>query len=160
MGLNDGDISKIVAEQKRRINELRIKIDDLRQRRNLKDVRLSTAIPGYAEAMRKIDKSFGSQAEIIVKNKTDHSIHDIVHQDGPDSRFIVYFDLDESEINEAFIMAENMYSKQGGDVSTNPFWIMVNSDPNFKNELVEKYKKGLQGAQKKMAEIDKNAAKY
>ena len=128
IGLNTGDISKVVAEQSKEISSLRTKVDETNSI-------LAKLIPGFKEAAGISGKDIVN-SKVPVPTNTTHQDHTtgIVKADAGD---IVYFNVTPDQLNAMFAMAEKIFLENGGDANTDPFWKRMKSEPGFKEATMQ-----------------------
>jgi hypothetical protein len=144
IGLNTGDVSKVVAEQKKEINSLKSRIDET-------NAILAKLIPGFKEAA-------GLTGNDVVKTVParidDHKATD-GHLTVPDASSIVYFDISRQQVMAMFDMAEKVFIEGGGDAETNPFWKKIKTDPSYKESMMQEVEKKFYHAIHTHKEINK-----
>ena len=126
IGLNTGDISKVVAEQSKEISSLRSKVDETNSI-------LAKLIPGFKEAA-------GIKENNVVTSKVPANTTHIDHTPGivkADAGDIVYFNVTPDQLNAMFAMAEKIFVENGGDANTHPFWKRMKSEPGFKESTMQ-----------------------
>jgi hypothetical protein len=137
IGLNSGDISKVVADQSKEITALRSQISETNSI-------LATLVPGFKEAAGIKGPNLPVN-KLQTEVKTTHETHTgIVKADGSD---IVYFEITQDQLKAMFAMAEKIFTENGGDFNSHPFWKKIKSDPGFKEatmqQVAEKFRSAL-----------------
>ncbi len=126
IGLNAGDISKVVAEQSK-------EIDELKRKNNETNEILARLLPGFKEAA-------GLEGEFIVVEESQDHVASVNQTDlnylTPDSSNIIYFEITRKQINEGAVLAEKMFVENGGDITTHPFWKRMKSDPSYSDQVI------------------------
>jgi hypothetical protein len=139
IGLNTGDVSKVVAEQSKEITALKSKIDETNSV-------LAKLVPGFSEAtgVKATNVTSGTKQPVDA-----HDTHAGVTT--ADASNIVYFEVSKEQLNAMFAMAEKIFIENGGDMNAHPFWSKVKSDPGFKTatmqQVAEKFRKALHSHQ-------------
>jgi hypothetical protein len=135
IGLNTGDVSKVVAEQSKEITALRSRIDET-------NGILAKLVPGFSEATG----IKGTEVKGGLKTPVDaHDTHAGVTT--ADASNIVYFEVSKEQLDAMFAMAEKLFVENGGDMNTHPFWSKMKTDPGFKattmQQVAEKFRKAM-----------------
>ncbi|MCH2081453.1 MAG: hypothetical protein MK226_03630, partial [Saprospiraceae bacterium] len=144
IGLNAGDISKVVAEQSKEIEELK-------RMNNETNAILAKLLPGFKEALGMEDTHVAESTPKIESNLDHEDMHFVT----PDESNIVYFEITEQQIQEGIILARKRFIENGGDVNTHPFWKRMKSDPSYNEEVVKKFTAKMQKAIHTHQEINK-----
>ena len=128
VGLNNGDISKVVAEQNKEIISLKEQI-------NQTNSILSKLVPGYKEAA-------GIKENIVVAQpaKTNYKNTSPPAYLTPDASNIIYFEVTDAQIESAVVLAKKLYIEHGGNVNTNLFWNKMTNDPTYKINVLRSLK--------------------
>jgi hypothetical protein len=126
IGLNTGDVSKVVADQKKEINSLKAKMDETNSI-------LAKLVPGFKEATGTAVTDGTVKLPAPVVNDG--------HMTMPDASTIVYFEITRAQVEAIFAMAEKAFSESGGDVANNPFWKRIKSEPSYKEEMMQDVEK-------------------
>ena len=144
IGLNAGDISKVVAEQSKEIEELK-------RMNNETNAILAKLLPGFKEALG-MENTHVAESTPKIESNLDH---EDMHFVTPDESNIVYFEITEQQIQEGIILARKRFVENGGDVNTHPFWKRMKSDPSYNEEVVKKFTAKMQNAIHTHQEINK-----
>jgi hypothetical protein len=154
IGLNAGDISKLVAEQSKEITDLKSQIS---QTNNL----LAKLVPGFADAagikttaaaVGNTTASIAAPVGTVAKNVSPGTI---LKQD--DSH-IIYFEVTPAQMNQMIDEARAGFVKAGVDISKHPFWKKMSSDAGYKSAVMEGMKSKLQAAVHMHHDINSNPA--
>lgn len=138
IGLNTGDISKVVADQHKEINALKGQISETN---NI----LAKLIPGFKEAagIKDVPVTKNPVTIFAPEAHTDHKV-EIVKQD---ATTIVYFDITTAQTSTMLEMAQKLFVEKGGNINTHPFWKKINTDAGYKdvimNQIKLTFKKGM-----------------
>jgi len=126
IGLNGNDISKIVVEQKNKMQSLLVKL-------NKRNEILKKLVPGFNEVVgqKEIESLSGYN---ILENK-------VIKKDIPSgvSNEIDWstYKLTKGQVADFFDRAEKIVIKSGVDMDTNSFWKRIKTDPAYKELLIE-----------------------
>jgi len=127
IGLNTGDISKVVVEQSKEISDLKSKMNET-------NVLLAKLVPGFKEAAGIKDVNVKTIPNLV--RPTDvHDNHQGVVTATPGD--IVYFEVSNDQLNAMFAMAEKIFLENGGDVNAHPFWKKMKTEPGFKESTMQ-----------------------
>jgi hypothetical protein len=147
IGLNDGDISKLVSKQNEELEKLNEELDDLKRLENESDAILALLIPEYRQAMGLKDK------EIVVparrpseNNHTDPQRENAIEIYEPDPNTIVYFKPTMEQLHMGYEMAKQQFIESGGDISIDAFWSNMESDAILKATYFQELNKNLEKA--------------
>ena len=127
IGLNTGDVSKVVAAQSREIDELKSKINET-------NLLLAKLVPGFKEAAGISDAQV-NQVPGPVKAPAVHDNHTELRSSGAGE--IVYFEISQDQLSAMFAMAEKIFVENGGDINSHPFWKKIKSEPGFKESMMQ-----------------------
>ncbi len=143
IGLNAGDISKVVAEQGKEISELKTALNEVK---SLIAKITSGSLPvAVTESPTKV--------ATVNSNTTGHV--DFLQQTESD---IVYFKITTAQTTEMLSGAQRLMVERGVDVSTHPFWSRINSDPGYKNTVMEQMKSAFEKGMHTHKEINSKAS--
>jgi hypothetical protein len=142
IGLNTGDISKVVADQSKQIDELKSQINET-------NALLARLVPGFKEAAGIKDE----QVTLVPKVTDRHDNHNNVST--ADASDIVYIEITQDQLDAMFAMAEKMFVDAGVDVNTHPFWKKIKTEPGFKESTMQQVKEKLRAAMHTHKEINK-----
>lgn len=145
IGLNTGDVSKVVAEQSKEINDLKSKINET-------NLLLAKLVPGFKEAAGISDAQVNNLPG-PVKVPDIHDNHTALK--AADAGDIVYFEVSDEQISAMFAMAEKLFVENGGDVNTHPFWKKIKSDPGFKESTMQQVADKFKAAMHTHKDINK-----
>ena len=152
VGLNNNDLVDVVKNQGNQIKEQQTLIDEMKNEIAKTQNVLADLIPGYREAAglqpQNIEKTISA---VAVKELADHEHYIVV----PNESNIVYYQVTDSDIEKAFTLAADVSRKAGVDLSIHPFWKRIQSDPNYKANVVEDIKEKLKYAYHMHKEINK-----
>ncbi len=134
IGLNTGDVSKLVAEQSKEISALKGQISETN---NI----LAKLVPGFKEAA-------GLSEPVTVKNTViqpkvttaDHAAVEIAHTT---AGAIVYFEVSDDQVEKGLVIAQKMFIEKGGDINAHPFWKKMKNDPAYKQVVINEMKKKI-----------------
>ncbi|HEX2683433.1 MAG TPA: hypothetical protein VHL77_05855, partial [Ferruginibacter sp.] len=141
IGLNTGDISKVVADQSKEISELKGQINEINNT-------LAKIASGVKTDNVKVP------VDILHATTKDQHAIDIIKQD---ANTIVYFDITTEQTTTMLDMAQKLFVEKGGDINTHPFWKKVNSDPSYKQMIMEKIKTTFRNGMHTHKEINSNS---
>ena len=142
IGLNAGDISKLVATQSNEIADLKSQI-------NQTNTLLAKLVPGFADAAGvKVDQKPIKSAPVasaapLNNNSTTVDTKNFVRQDDTN---IIVFEVSDEQIKGGLELARQEFIKNGVDVNNHPFWKKVASDPGFKSAVMEGMRAKLKSA--------------
>ena len=146
VGLNNGDVSKVVAKQSKEIKDLK---DQINQTNNI----LVKLVPGYKEAAGIKEKIEATTTNFNNKNTNQSSF--LI----PDASNIFYFDITDSQLDAALVLAKKTYAEHGGSVDKNVFWNKMSNNPAFKEtflrELKSKITKGINTHKESIGQLTK-----
>jgi len=135
VGMNEGDISKAVAENKNKLEELNTsfsKSDDV----------LATLLPNYKKAVQR-KKTENLSAKNIIPGGMNLST-DQLNTSGYNVR-----EISSDKVMEMLNVAERSLKEHGINVEGNPFWDKIKADPRYKDAVI----KDVQDAYRKEIEI-------
>ncbi len=126
IGLNAGDISKVVASQNIEINELKQQINDTK---NI----LAKLVPGFKEAAG-INTSaiVATPAAIVSGNKTTATQPEFFV---PNEHTITYFEITDAQIETMLSLAKKMHDEQAVKGNTAIFWNKMATDASYKAKV-------------------------
>lgn len=127
IGLNTGDVSKLVSEQNKEINDLKGQINET-------NTILARLVPGFKEAA-------GLKEPIVIKKPVISDNHNPVEIVKLNTSNIVYFDLTNEQVSKGLDMAQQFFIEKGGNINTHPFWKKINNDPGYKEIVMNEIKK-------------------
>ena len=146
IGLNTGDISKVVAEQSKEISSLKSKMNETNSI-------LAKLIPGFKEAAGITGTDMVKMNNQVVPVNTTHNDHaGAIVADASD---IVYFKITPEQLSAMFAMAEKIFLENGGDINTDPFWKKMKSEPGFKEATMQQVEQKFTNALHTHQEINK-----
>ena len=143
IGLNTGDISKVVAEQSKEISQLKKQIGEI----NSMVARLASGSKETGEV--KTDNVV--KTPVFTPNGKDNHPVDFIKQD---AGTVVYFDITTEQTTTMLDMAQKLFVEKGGDVTTHPFWKKINSDPGYKQVIMNEIKKTFRNGMHTHQEIN------
>ena len=158
IGLNDGDISKLVSEQQQEIEKLHQEIEKLHQEKSERNALLVKLVPGYKEAAGITNDAILTPNKRTISKNTDTHVEDIIEIKTSDPSTIVYFEITRDQILGGVDLAEKMFVESGGDLNTHPFWKRMQSDIAYKDGVVDEMQKKLQKTMHTHKIIDKESA--
>jgi len=130
IGLNGNDISKIVIEQKNKMQDLLVKL-------NKRNEILKKLVPGFKEEV--------SQKEMASLNAFNIPENKVVNKEAPSgaSNQIDWsaLKLTKEQVEDFFERAEKTVVKSGVDINTNSFWKRLKTDPSYKELLIEEVRR-------------------
>lgn len=129
IGLNSGEISRVVTKQNKEITELKSKIKET-------NFILAKLVPGFAKEARLTAEEIGSPIPNTPVTPTVN-LHETTHST---SGNIVYFEITNEQEKAMFAMAEKLFVENGGDINTHPFWSKMKSDSNYKESMFQEVK--------------------
>ena len=144
IGLNTGDISKVVAEQSKEINTLKEQI-------NSTNSILAKLIPGYKEAagLKSTDVLPITMSPVKTSGPTPiaRTANNLVPANisVPDVNNIIYFEISDKQVTDGFEVARKMFLEQGGNENTHPFWKRM-KDAAYKASVVTYAKAKIQSS--------------
>ncbi len=144
IGLNTGDISKVVAEQSKEISELKSQISEINNT-------LAKLASGIKEPAAVVKADNGVKTPVFNPNTKDQHPVDFIKQD---ASTIVYFDITTEQTTTMLEMAQKLFVEKGGDVNTHPFWKKINADPGYKEVIMNEIKKTFRNGMHTHQEIN------
>ncbi len=145
IGLNAGDVSRVVAEQQR-------EIESLKKAQQETQALLARLVPGYAEAV-------GIKAESVEPHQHATPPTTIAHEDvhfiTPDASNVVYFEPTREQLLEGLALAEQLFVDGGGELSAHPFWSRMQSDMNYREAVIDQLEVKLKKSMHMHKEINK-----
>ena len=154
IGLNAGDISKLVAEQSKAITDLKSQIS---QTNNL----LAKLIPGFADAAGlKMDVAATVTAPLTTVAPAGSLAKKVLPGNilKQDDSNIIYFEVTPAQLNEMIDKAKESFVQAGVDMNTHPFWKKMTSDAGYKSVVMEGVKTKLKSAAHMHHEVNSNPA--
>lgn len=153
IGLNTGDISKLVAEQNKEISSLKAQISETN---NI----LAKLVPGFKEAagIKDVTPAVSNpivSSPVYAKDNRDGQHEEVVA--GPSD--IVFFELRQDQLDAMFAMAEKIFVENGGDINTDPFWKRIKNEPGFKEATMAQVKEKFRHALHTHQDINKQYLK-
>jgi hypothetical protein len=143
IGLNTGDVSKVVADQAKEITDLKSRINET-------NAILARLVPGFKEAAG----IKGNEVSILPPNPpAGHNDH--AGEISANASNIVYFEVSKDQLNAMFAMAEKLFIDNGGDMSTHPFWKRIKSEPGFKEATMQQVAEKFRAAMHTHQDINK-----
>ena len=131
IGLNAGDISKVVASQNIEINELKKQINDTKSI-------LAKLVPGFKEAAGITSNAVvATPAAIVSTNKTAPTHPEFFI---PNEQSITYFDITDAQIETMLSLAKKMHDEQGVKSNTDIFWNKMTTDADYKAKVTAQMK--------------------
>ena len=129
IGLNSGDISKVVASQNIEINELKQQINDTKSI-------LAKLVPGFKEAAGITTSTVAATATpVVTYSKSTDTHHDYIV---PNEKNIIYFDITDAQIETMLSLAKKMHDEQPVKGNTGIFWNRMATDAAYKAEVTAK----------------------
>lgn len=126
IGLNGGDISKVVMDQKNKIQELTEKF-------NKRNKILSELVPGFKEALGLDQMAVLSQS---LPGQSPATLYP-PSPGGASTIDLSQFEVSRDQISDLLDQAEVQAAKQGIDISSNSFFKRIKSDPAYKKQLLD-----------------------
>ena len=149
IGLNTGDISKVVAEQSKEISELKAQISEINNM--IAKLASGTKETGTVKTDNVVKTPvFNPNANV----KDQHPV-DYLKQD---AGTVVYFEITTEQTTTMLDMAKKLFIEKGGDVNTHPFWKKINSDPGYKDVIMNEIKKTFKNGMHTHQEINGNSS--
>lgn len=129
IGLNSGEISRVVTKQNKEIVELKSKIKETNSI-------LAKLVPGFAKEARLTAEEIGGPiasnvVPVVPSANVDN--HTATHSTAGN---IVYFEITRDQELAMFAMAEKLFVENGGDVNTHPFWSKMKTDPSYRESMM------------------------
>lgn len=131
IGLNAGDISKVVVQQHTEIEALKNKINETN---NI----LAKLLPGYKEAAGLTENTPVNNSSAVVSNNTINRISTV--NKTIDASRIIYFDISSEQFVAMMDLAKQMFLDHGGNENTDPFWKKMKTDASYKSIIMEQMK--------------------
>lgn len=128
IGLNTGDVSKLVAEQSKEITALKSQMSET-------NAILAKLIPGFKEAAGIKENDVATKLAPVQTNSTANN--NDYHFPEATADNIVYFKLERAQVLAMFTMAEKIFNENGGDMESNPFWKKIKSDAGYKETVMK-----------------------
>lgn len=126
IGLNNGDVSKLVASQNAEIDALKSQI-------NQTHALLAKLVPGFKEAAG-IKEAVVTNTPVVKGNTVtvNGQTAEIVK---PNPGTIIYFEVTDEQISEGLALAEKAFQDKGGDINQHPFWKRMRADASYRKEV-------------------------
>ncbi len=126
VGLNGNDISKVVVNQKNRIQVLMEKFDQ-------RNAILAKLVPGYKEAAGLPTSETLSQtlSNAIAKNGTDNSTTTF----NKDDFYVLEFS--KAQLSNILDQAQKIAMERGANLQSSSFWKRINSEPEYKDLFIQ-----------------------
>jgi hypothetical protein len=148
IGLNTGDISKVVAEQSKEISELKGQISEINSL-------LAKLASGAKETgITKADNVVKAPPVFNPNGKDQHPV-DFIKQD---AGTVVYFEITTEQTTTMLEMAQKLFVEKGGDINTHPFWKKINTDPGYKEVIMNEIKKTFRNGMHTHQEINSKSS--
>ncbi len=128
IGLNTGDISKVVAKQIDEIKALKGQITET-------NTILAKLLPGFKEAAGITSDITAVPVAAIANTKTFAVHHDILV---PNESTIEYFQITDAQINQMLVLAKQMFIDKGGNEDKDLFWSKMKNDASYKAVVTAK----------------------
>jgi hypothetical protein len=132
IGLNNGDVSKLVLSQNAEIDALKSQISQT-------NALLAKLVPGFREAAGIKDPVTVSIP--MVKGNTVTVQGHTAEIVKPHPGTIIYFEVTDAQIAEGLTLAEKAFTEKGVDVSQHPFWKRMKNDASYKTAVMQMMKK-------------------
>jgi hypothetical protein len=145
IGLNTGDVSKVVAEQSKEITALKSQMNET-------NAILAKLIPGFKEAAGIKETATASNASPVAASAAVG--HDY-HFPEATADNIVYFKLEREQVLAMFTMAEKIFNENGGDTELNPFWKKIKTDGAYKETVIRDIEAKFENAVHSHKEMNK-----
>lgn len=169
VGINTNDLIDVLYQQEEELIELKEIFKQLENQVLESNRVLANLIPGYAEAMGSNSDSNELEDNKIEKSEIVESDFNLAYHNEND---IIYFEISEDQIRSAIDMAREQYQEMLNDpnginklltdennvgykgienmalipIEEHPFWQKIDSDPEYKNEIVNLIQSKLEKA--------------
>lgn len=130
VGLKSNEVCEILSQQQTKIENLQNQVNDLQNQINQINTTLALLLPEYAQKMNiqpvQSTTNIKSQINLIDDRQLNEEnvLRIYVHQ-------ITY-----KEIEEGIKQAQDLAQERGLDIKTNPFFVQINTDENYKNTFI------------------------
>lgn len=128
IGLSGNAISKVVLEQKNKLENLRVKI-------NKRNEILKKLVPSFDKIF---DQSGPEPWEENRQNKNEEQMTGLFHGFNPDADIdFSIFKISREQVSDLFKQAEKLLIDRGVDLSTYPFWEKLTRDPASREAFID-----------------------
>jgi len=128
VGLNKNDNNSILVQLEEKVNQQNTEITSLKN----EIAKIYEMIAGNVETSKIAELTETSNE---TETKYDDRKHEIIDTHRGE---VVYFEITREDIEEGLKMAQEQMSAQGIDIEKHVFWKKLRTDPNFKNEIMER----------------------
>ncbi|HUX53096.1 MAG TPA: hypothetical protein VMV56_01645 [Williamwhitmania sp.] len=125
VGLNANDGARLAIKQEQKINAQAAEISALKEQINQMNAVLSQVVPNYATLM---ESNQPKNASPTAAKPPENGV--------AGERTIIYYDVTKEQILEGIDLAEKTLREKGVDISTNPFFVKLNTEPGYKDSFV------------------------
>jgi hypothetical protein len=133
VGLQANDVAMLNMKQEQKIRQQEKEIDGLKEQLNQMNVVLARMVPGYAELLQNGEKMAPSSGGI----KQDQQ-----YLSG--EKTVIYYGVSKDEINEGIALAEKTLIEKGIDISKNPFFTKLKTDPAYKDNFITELQNSIE----------------
>ncbi|WP_299125862.1 hypothetical protein [uncultured Winogradskyella sp.] len=130
VGLNRNDNNPILLQLEEKVNEQDAEIASLKNEIS----KIYDMLAGNIEAS-KLEALASQSNETESATKYDDRKYEIMDTERGE---IIYFEITREDIEKGLKMAQDQMEAQGIDIEKHVFWKKLKTDPNFKNEIMER----------------------
>jgi hypothetical protein len=167
IGLNGGDVAKMVSNQekdiailKKRILELKKSIDHLEIDMMKSDLKRAKIIPGYGSRVGLNEKDIADMSKKVrkVQKQQKFKVKSQFQINSKNPTTLTYFELPEDLLVNSLELAKKYAMKSGEDLNVNPFWQKMKSDSSFEKVFINELQTKLDQTYNLHNQIDKKHA--
>ena len=125
VGLNANDGIRLSIQQEQKINAQAEEISSLKAQISQMNAVLAQVVPNYATLMQKNQVTSGP---VVASSQPENGM--------AGERTVIYYDVTRDQILEGIALAEKTLREKGVDLSTNPFFQKLKTEPGYKDSFV------------------------
>jgi len=141
VGLNANDVARLSLKQQHEIENQKEEINGLKSQINKMNEVLAQLIPNYAASMQ-MDQNVVSTNTSVISNKKSQEDNtqktNTVQSYAQFENITYYYSLTKAQLEEGIALAEKELRDKGVDISKNPFFIKLNTDPEYRSIYIDK----------------------
>lgn len=134
VGINNGDISKLLEKQESKVTSLTNEVNDLKIQMNKNNELLAKLIPGYRATTYAVSAPGVQDIEVV---HTQDLRQPLTAKEQSTSNGRIYYNLSRSEIEEGINIAEQTMKADGVEPSKNLFFVRMKKDASYKEEIIK-----------------------
>lgn len=158
VGLNTNDMTGVILQQAELIKQQSEAMESLNTQIGQTNAILADLVPGFKESIE--------EHSLVIVETPGHRDADNhtaplkdLHIVQSGSNDIIYFNVTRDQLEEGIKMAEELTIKAGVDMQKHPFWSRLNSDPSYRNEILDELHNNLEHAYHTHASINESLGK-